>query len=89
MTNANHLRAIELLETGAREEIDFLRERRPHHLRRTGDDRTARRILRAGDEGRHVRDAREEDEVQGPLRMLPEQEVVQVRLRDLQGPDAR
>ncbi len=48
-----------------------------------GDDRAARRVHHAGHERRHVRDAREEDVVELLLRALLEDQVVDVRLRDL------
>ncbi len=66
------------------EEVDLLRERRLHHVGRAGDDRAARVVHRVGDEVGHVREDREEDVLERLLLgVLVEEQVVDVRLRDL------
>jgi hypothetical protein len=68
-----------------REEVDLLRERGLHHVGHAGHDGAARLVHHVLAEARHVREDGEEDVLERLLRsaVLVEQQVVDVRLRDL------
>ena len=76
--------AVDVLDPAGREEVHFLRERRADHFGRAGDDRARRVVHRVDHEGRHVRDAREEDVVERVARLV-KQQIVDVRLAHLRG----
>ena len=73
-------RIVHILDARAGKEVHFFGKGGPHDLRRAGHDGTARRVLRSGHERRHVGDAREEDEVELLLRVLLENQIVDVGL---------